>query len=626
MKINLLLLSVYLIMNIVSLAQDITPPATPQNVVGVGYEKHIDIDWWENSESDLAGYKIYRGVNGIYTFFTNVSKDISYKTIYIGSIGKAYYFKVSAYDNAGNESPLSDSLVITTHEMTDDEFLDMTERATLRYFYEYGHPVSGLARERLNSGETCTIGGSGFGVMSIVVGAYRGYISRNQAAARIYKISDFLKNKADKFHGAFPHWINGTSGKVIPFSQYDNGGDLIETSFMIQGLLAARQYFDGDDSVEIKIRQNITSIWEGVEWDWYKRYSYSTYLYWHWSPNYAWQMNMRIIGPSEGMIAYLLAIASPTHSVNPGLFYVGWASSNSYKNSKSFYGIPLYVGWDYGGPLFFAHYSFLGFDPRNKKDKYTNYFVNNRNHSLINRAYCIANPKSRTGYSDVCWGLTASDDPDGYAVHEPFNDNGTIAPTAAISSMPYTPKESLDALKHFYRTFGSSVWGEYGFKDAFNETRGWFGNSYLAIDQGPIICMIENYRSGLLWEKFMSNPETQPMLDAIGFVPDSTTDANDDEISLDNFVLQQNYPNPFNPSTTISFTIPSSREYYSVLQNITLKVYDILGNEVATLVNEPKPAGVYNVKFIMNNASSGIYFYTLKAGSFTETKKMILLK
>lgn len=603
---------------------DLTPPLTPQNVQGFGYEQHIDIDWFENSEPDLAGYKIYRKVNGVFTFYTLVPKEVSSKTLYFGSTGITNFYKVSAYDLSGNESPLSDSVQCTTHTMTDEEFLDMTERATFRFFYDYAHPVSGLSRERLGSGETVTSGGSGFGVMALLVGIERGYITREQGIARILKILNFLNNKADKFHGAFSHWLNGTTGKVIPFSTYDNGGDLVETSYMIQGLFAVRQYFDQLTAEEETIRNLSTQIINGVEWDWYRRYTTGNYLYWHWSPNYGWQMNMTVQGPNEAMIVYLLAIASTTHSVPASLFHNGWASSPYYKNTKSFYGYRIWVGWDYGGPLFFQHYSFLGFDPRNKKDAYGNYFNNATNITLIHRSYGIANPLGFSGYNENGWGLTASDDPTGYRVHEPTNDNGTITPSAALSSMPYTPQESKEALKYFYRTYGDAIWSEYGFKDAFNPTQNWFANSYLAIDQGPIIVMIENYRSGLLWNKFMENPEIQPMLNAIGFVPDSTTDVDNETIEVNDFKLLGNYPNPFNPTTTIVFNL-SARE------NVTIGIFNDLGERVKDFTNREFDSGENKIVWNgLNNDNisvcSGIYLYRISVGDKSFYGKMILQK
>jgi len=606
--------------------QDLTPPVSPQNVQGFRYEKHLEVDWFENSETDLYGYKIYKSTGGTFTFYLNVPKAQSFLYLYIGSATLTYYFKVSAYDSSGNESPLSDSVECVHHLMSDEEFLDMTQRATFRYFYDYAHPVSGLSRERLGSGETVTSGGSGFGVMALLVGIERGYISREQGVTRMLKIANFLQNTATKFHGAFSHWLNGTTGAVQPFSQYDNGGDLVETAYLIQGLLTARQYFNQSNANEEQIRNLITQIWQGVEWNWYRRYPASNFLYWHWSPNYGWQMNMTVRGPNEAMIVYLLAIASTTHDVPASLFHNGWASSSYYFNGGTFYGYPIWVGWDYGGPLFFQHYSFLGFDPREKKDVYCNYFNNAKNITLIHKAYCTANPKGYTGYGENCWGLTASDDPNGYRVHEPtFNgDNGTISPTAAISSIVYTPQESIDFIKHIYRTYESNVWGEYGFKDAFNPTQNWYANSYLAIDQGPIIVMIENYRSGLLWEKFMANPEIQPMLDSIGFVPDSITSVGDEVNTADDFELLGNYPNPFNPSTTIAFNLAEN-------ENVSIEIFNHLGEKIRNLVNREFSSG--ENKIVWNglsdeskNVSSGIYLYKISTTQNTLYGKMILQK
>ena len=606
------------------LGQDVTPPITPQNVQGFRYEKHVDVDWLENSETDLLGYKIYKSTGGAFTFYLNVPKNQSYIFLYLGVATLTYYFKVSAYDSSGNESPLSDSVECAPHTMTDEDFLDMVQRSTFRYFYDYGHPVSGLARERLNSGETVTSGGSGFGVMALLVGIERGYISREQGVTRMLKIANFLQNTADKFHGAFSHWLNGTTGAVIPFSTYDNGGDLVETAYLIQGLLTARQYFDQSNANEEQIRNLITQIWQGVEWRWYRRYPTSNFLYWHWSPNYGWQMNFAISGPNETMITYLLAIASPTFGVPASLYANGWASSSYYTNTNSFYGYRIWVGWNYGGPLFFQHYSFLGFDPRNIKDAYCNYYNNAKNITLINREYCINNPHGFIGYNTYCWGLTASDDPTGYRVHEPTNDNGTITPSAALSSMPYTPQESIDFLKHIYRTYGNNVWGEYGFKDAFNPTQNWYASSYLAIDQGPIIVMIENYRSRLLWNLFMANPEIPPMLDAIGFVPDSTTSVNDEVYTADDFNLIGNYPNPFNPNTTIVFNLPSR-------ENVSITIYNQLGERIREIINEELPVGENKVAWNGLNdknisVSSGIYLYKIISNSKSLYGKMILQK
>jgi hypothetical protein len=617
---------------------DTIAPQTPQGVQAFGYEKNIDVEWQNNIEADLAGYKLYVWNGQKYNFFTNVSREKSFYSISMNILGVSFYFKVSAYDSSGNESPLSDSVYAITHLMTDDEFLDMVQRSTFRYFWDWGDPNSGIARERWHPNEsdiTNTIGGGGFGVMAILVGIERGFITRQQGAERMWKITDYLANKIDKFHGAFPHWFNGATGKVVNFG-VQNGGDIVETAFMIQGLLTARQYFDQQDSTEVQIRNLITQLWQNVDWNFYR--NNSSGLYWNWSPTMGFNFSDTFIfhGWNETMIAYILAIASPSHAVTlPALSFYrsGWGNSGQIAQFRQIYGYPLYVGSSYGGPLFFTHYSFLGFDPRNKKDQYTNYFTHNRNQSLVNRQYCISNPKNYNGYGENNWGLTASYSIPGvgYSAHDPNNDNGTIAPTAAISAMPYTPNESIAALKHFYRTYASNLWGDFGFKDAFNVTfssKGvqgqWFSDGYLAIDQGPIIVMIENYRSQLLWNKFMANPEIQTALTAVGFVPDSTTDVSDHDRLNYSFKLDGNYPNPFNPNTVIRFELPQS-------QNVSIKIYNVLGENVRELFNGELAAGMNELVWNGNNDSgnpvpSGVYIYKIESNGNVLSSKMILQK
>jgi len=400
--------------------------------------------------------------------------------------------------------------------ISDDALLDLVQERTFRYFWDFAHPVSGLARERNTSGDIVTIGGSGFGLMAMVVGVERGFITRQEAVARWQKIVGFLKNNAQRYHGAWSHWLNGSTGSTVPFSQKDNGADLVETSFLIQGLLTVRQYLDAGDPTEQQLIAEINDLWEGVEWDWFTRGGQDV-LYWHWSPTFAWQMNHQIRGYNECLITYFLAASSPTHPVTTGVYHKGWANSGSIRNNNTYYTYRLPLGYSLGGPLFFAHYSYLGLDPRNLNDSYANYWEQNRHHTLINRAYCIANPLNKLGYSASCWGLTASDNHLGYNAHAPTNDLGVIAPTAALSSFPYTPQESMEALKFFYYQLGDKLWGPYGFYDAFAPSEGWYANSYLAIDQGPIVVMLENHRSGKLWNLFMSAPEVAVGAERLGF-------------------------------------------------------------------------------------------------------------
>lgn len=399
-------------------------------------------------------------------------------------------------------------------EVTDEELLDIVQSQTLKFFFDYAHPVSGMTRERYGSGDIVTTGGSGFGIMALIVGISRNFITREQGLEQYTKMVSFLEN-CDRYHGAWPHWINGTTGATIPFSSNDNGADLVETGFMVEGLMTMRQFLDPNVPEEQDLIDRTNLLINGVEWDWFTRNQ--NVLYWHWSPTVGWAMNMTISGYNEALIIYLLAASSTTHTIEPIVYHNGWARNGDIINGKMFYGYYQPVGWDYGGPLFFAHYSFLGLDPRNLHDAYGNYWTQNVNHSLINWAYCADNPKNFIGYSETCWGLTASDQPSGYGVHEPTNDNGTITPSAAVSSLPYSPEQSMDAIRHFYYILGDRLWGPYGFYDAFAVNEGWWANSFLAIDQGPIICMIENHRSGLLWDLFMTSPEVQQGLTKLGF-------------------------------------------------------------------------------------------------------------
>ena len=400
-------------------------------------------------------------------------------------------------------------------KISDEELLTLVQMRTFQYFWDYAHPVSGLARERLGSGDVVTIGGSGFGIMSLPIAVARGFVTRSEAASRLLKNVNFLNNQAERFHGAFPHWLDGGTGKAIPFSSEDNGGDIVETALLIQGLLVARQFFNTSDPIEVAACKVIEKIWESVEWDWYTRGE--NVLYWHWSPDFGWKMNMPVNGWNEALIAYVLAASSPTHSISKEVYDGGWARLGKMANGKKFYDILLPLGPDYGGPLFFAHYSFLGLDPRQLSDEYADYWEQNRNHTRINHRYCVRNPKRWYGYGEDVWGLTASDIPDGYAASSPTDDRGVIAPTAALSSMPYTPEESMRALRYYYYILGDRAFGEYGFCDAFSLQEQWFDPSYLAIDQGPAIIMMENYRSGLVWDLFMKNVCILDGLEKLGF-------------------------------------------------------------------------------------------------------------
>lgn len=414
-------------------------------------------------------------------------------------------------------------------EISDDSLLTLVQYRTFQYFWNGAEPNSGMARERIhmdgvypeNDKNVVTSGGSGFGVMAILTGMERRFITRQEGVERLRKIVDFLQD-ADRFHGAWSHWIYGETGKVKPFSPKDNGADLVETAYLIQGLLSVRQYLKDGNETEKQLSAKIDKLWREVEWNWFTKGGEHV-IYWHWSPDYGWEMNFPVKGYNECLILYVLAASSPTFPVGAEAYHEGWARNGDIVGNAEKYGYKLALkhngAEESGGPLFWSHYSFLGLDPRNLKDRYADYMEHNTNHTLINWKWCSLNPLNYPGYSESCWGLTASYSVNGYSAHAPGNttDLGVITPTAAISSIVYTPEQSVNAIKWFYDNYGNKLWGEYGFYDAFSIKDNWYPERYLAIDQGPEVVMIENFRSGLLWNLFMSCPEIQEGLRKLGF-------------------------------------------------------------------------------------------------------------
>lgn len=411
--------------------------------------------------------------------------------------------------------------------LTDEQLLDTVQYYTFLYFWNGAEPNSGLACERYhvdgvypeNDKHIITTGGGGFGVMAILVGIERKFITREQGLERFERIVSFLE-KADRFQGVWPHWLDGETGKVKPFSKFDDGADLVETAFLVQGLITVREYFAGGNEREKQLVDWIDKLWKEVQWNFHQKDGEKV-LYWHWSPNVGWKMNFAVTGYNECLIMYVLGAASPTHPIDPAAYHEGWARNGAIVGNHEKYGYVLKLNHngaqEQGGPLFWSHYSFLGLDPRNLSDKYADYWEHNVAHTMINYKHCVENPGKFKGYDENCWGLTASYSVNGYNAHMPSNDLGVISPTAALSSMPYAPKESMAAIRHFYENLGSKLFGPYGFYDAFSETENWWPQKYLAIDQGPAVVMIENYRTGLLWNLFMKNEDVKNGLKKLGF-------------------------------------------------------------------------------------------------------------
>jgi hypothetical protein len=513
-------------------------PAAPRNLQARAYERHVDLTWDADmsaagGDSSLARFIVYRSFDssrfepiGIQT------PDVFRFADYLGHAGQKAYYNVALSDAGYEESAPSATVSAVTRSMNEDELLTMLQEACFRYYWEGSHPDSGMIRENLPGNDRIVAtGASGFGIMALVVGVDRGFITRDQGVERLNKITLFLE-KAPRYHGAWSHFMDGKTGQSLPvFDVIDGGGDLVESAFLMQGLLAARQYFNHSIPQETGLVKRISQLWESMEWDWYRQKQDSDAIYWHWSPEWGWFINHRLTGFNETMIVYLMAIASPTHPVAPELYYTGWAGQSEaaalyrkawsatnqgehYVNGTTYYGTKLEVGSGTGGPLFFAHYSYMGFDPHSLTDLYTNYFDNNRNLALINRAYATENPGKHKTFSADAWGLTASDGPWGYNAASPTlqEDEGTLAPTGALASFAYTPDASMAAFKHFYRDLGDRLWGIYGPIDAYNLDEDWWSPIYMGLNQAPITVMVENHRSGLVWKLFNSNPEIQRML------------------------------------------------------------------------------------------------------------------
>jgi len=412
-------------------------------------------------------------------------------------------------------------------ELSDEDLFALVQKQTFMYFWDGAEPNSGLARERYHVDEVypdndkniVTSGGTGFGLMAMLVAAERGFIEREELIIRLDKIANFLAG-CDRFHGVWPHWINGETGKVKPFSPKDDGADLVETSFLAAGMLCVRQYLrKGDDPEEQALSNKYDELWKSIEWNYFRGENRENVLFWHWSPTHGWDMNFRIRGYNECLITYVLAASSPDYAIPPSVYHEGWASSGAITDTSKERSLPLiHQGNEkLGGPLFWAHYSFLGLDPRNLKDTYADYWTQNTTHVELNRQHCIDNPHNFKGYGEDCWGLTASYSTKFYAAHSPGNDVGVISPTAALSSFPYAPESCNQVMRNFYDNLGDKIWGKYGFYDAFSIEENWYPQKYLAIDQGPIVVMMENYRTGLLWDLFMSCQEVQTGLNALGF-------------------------------------------------------------------------------------------------------------
>lgn len=392
--------------------------------------------------------------------------------------------------------------------------LEKQQKAAFTYFYDFAEENSGLAYEGYNHGsKAVTIGGSGFGIMSLIVGAERGWITREQAIERTVKAVRWL-GKADRYKGIWSHW-HSPDGKAFPFGNQVEAGDAVETSFLITGLIAAQEYFNGGTELEKEISDSVTSFINTIDWNHYTNGENHLYWIWH-TPNNTYELPVK--GWNEGLITYLLALGAPEgHRISKEAYTAGWQSNGGFcNNNRENYGYKLPLGQENGGPLFFAHYSFVGLNPMRMKDNYAFYWQNNVAHAMINRHYCVYEAPSNYQYSANMWGLTACNGigSKGYSARCPGNDDGIIAPTAALASYPYVPFYATQVLMSMDQI--DALQGKYGIGDSYEPAIGQANNNHLAIDQGPIVVMIENYRSGLIWDLVMRSEYIQNCLKMAG--------------------------------------------------------------------------------------------------------------
>jgi hypothetical protein len=489
------------------------------------YDSHIELQWPKVEGAN--SYRILASLEGGEFVQRAETQDTLFMDFWMNKEDgrKSIEYKIEAVTDKGKKEIAQTST--KTREMTEEELLDMVQFYTFRYFYHGAEPNSGMAPERIhidgeypqNDAHIVTTGGTGFGIFGLIAGIERGWISREQGVTHFDKMVTFLE-KADRYNGIWAHWIDGKTGKTKPFSPKDDGADLVESAFLMQGLIAVREYYRNGNDQEKALSDRINKLWEEMQWNFHTKNGEKT-LYWHWSPNFGWEMNFPLAGYNECLISYVLAASSPTFTIDSAVYHKGWARSGAIKNPVEAFGFPLQLRHNYaeamGGPLFWAHYSYMGLDPRGLNDEYADYWQENQNQTLINRAWCIQNSGNFKGYGEDLWGLTASYSINGYNAHHPGNDTGVISPTAALSSIPYTYEESMKVVINLYYNYGDKVFGRYGFYDAMSPQHVYFPKRYLAIDQGPIVGMIENYRTGLGWKLFMQAPEISNGLEKLGF-------------------------------------------------------------------------------------------------------------
>lgn len=387
--------------------------------------------------------------------------------------------------------------------LSDEEFLDLLQKKAFLYFWLETDPETGLVKDKADNflddtSTVATIAGVGFALSAYVVAAERGWLPKEKLYERTLKTLEFFKDKMENVRGFYYHFIDMKTGKRVWQSELSS----IDTALFLAGALTAGEYFRG------KIKKIAEELYRRVDWNWMLADGDTLAMGWY--PEKGFDPN-RWNRYGEQLILYLLAIGSPTYPI----------PASSWDRIRR----PI---WEYEGyvtisspPLFTHQYSHIWIDFRNKHDKYADYFLSSRNATLANRKFCLDNKDNSITFRRGFWGLTACEGPGGYRAYGAppgyANYDGTVAPTAAAGSIVFTPKESIELLRKIYQELADKLWGKYGFSDSFNLDKNWFSQYVLAIDQGPILLMIENYRTGLIWKYFMKNKYIRKALKLTGF-------------------------------------------------------------------------------------------------------------
>lgn len=408
---------------------------------------------------------------------------------------------------------------------SDEEFLDVLQRTAFQYFWEHANPDNGLVRDRSTPTSKCSIAATGFGLSALPVGIDRGWITRAAGRARVLTT---LRTLARLPQGPAAEDVAGHRGWFYHFLEMETGLrawkcelSSIDTALLLAGVLDAAQYFTDPQPDEVEIRRLASLLLERVDWHWMRNGADSLSMGWHPEKGF---IGTHWVGYNEAMILYLLGLGVEKEPLEASA-WAAWTSGYVWTTQygQSFVEFP---------PLFGHQYSHVWVDFRGLADPWLqargiDYFENSRRATLAQHAYALDNPMGWQGYGPFAWGLTACDGP-GRGRFRDYSargappvefDDGTLAPTAVGASVPFAPDICLPTLRHYFDAFGDRLWTRYGFRDAFNLEANWWGPDVLGIDQGPILLMLENHRTGRVWSRVTRHPVIQRGLRRAGFQP-----------------------------------------------------------------------------------------------------------